>query len=526
MEIRKVLAVLWLVAIAIAVLFVFNYTPVAPIYGPVVTTQTQPTQPVTDDETNPTTIPQVAAPTTVKMIVLNQKAIDAAKSSAMYDQALTILLLLLGSAVLMFARKYTRPFVPRLVAGALGITGILFAIGFLAMNLVPSQEFPSLVALPAICAAAMGPVLALTGPSRKTLAMVDEAGEKITGLIQAREDGKKKIEQLEKDLSEEQAAHEQTFEELETAVGEKDSAVAEASSLKKDLEQVQARAAKAEFTSLAGAAETVLVQKQQEYQEALAVLKAFGDSAESAMATATRKRATAAGLQELAEKLTVEAKESARKILLLQYANDSSDKLRDAEDEAARARRVAGRANGVAYLSKLDAQAAERRAERILAAQQVVEVQTSELADARVAAEAESRRCEIVANAEIKFAEATRMSETAEAQLRQINRVVNLVKVGERDGVELYSPTLAMPQDDTIYIILKASGGSDSALHRTIEPGIVAADEIEVPKGRSITLEIVDVSSVNMTDAYRERHGLPAVLPPYGVGGESTALIN
>ncbi len=510
MEIRKVLATLWLISIAVVALFVFDYEPVTPFYGPV-TTQTQPT---TTTET-PAAVPQ--------MIVVNQKAIDAAKSSALYTQTLTALILLLGSAVLMFARKYERPFIPRLAAGVIGIAALGFSAGLLAMSLVPSQEFPAYIALPAICAAALGPVLALLAPGRQTIEMVGEAAGQINGLVAAQKEDKQRIKELEKDLGEEQSAHEKTFEELEAVTDERESAVSEVSSLKEDLELVQVRAAKAEFTSLAGSAQVVLAQKQCEYDEATDVLSRFD---ENTPAIAAGKRASVSELALLANRLSDVARESAQKVVVLQYVAPGSDELSSAEATAASDKKAAERAVGVAYLADLDAQAAERRAKRFAEAQRLAQDATAALEEARVDAVAEARRCEIVANAEIKFSEATRLSETAEAQIREAKRIISLVKVGETDGAELYSPTLSMPQTDTIHVVMKASGGSDSALHRTIEPGEETADAVEIPKRLNITLEVVDVSMVNMTDTYRQRHGLPAILPPYGVGDESIVTIN
>ena len=525
-EVRKVVSVLWLVAIIMASLFSFNYTPVTPIYGPAeVITQPQPstTPSTTSSQTQPAT-PEVVVPAPeVQIVLLNQKAIDAAKKSALYTQTLTALVLFLGSAVLMFARRYERPFVPRFIAFLIGIAALAFSAILIGMSWIPTENYPIFVAPLAICAAAAGPVFALLAPSRQTTGRVGEAAEKINELINSQKESQEAVEQLKKDLDAEQSAHKKTLEKLETAANEKEIIRSEVDSLKANLEQTEARAAKAEFTSLAGSAQTALAQKQREYDEAAAALSQLN---EYAAETAVEKRVSANEFARIAHTLASAAAKSHQTAVVLQYIDADGDEFHAAEATSHQDKEAADRALGVVYLADLDARAAELQATRLAEAKRLVEDAATALEEAKIDAAAEARRCEIVANAEIKFSEATRLNETAEVQLRQIHRIVNLVKVGERGGMELYSPTLAMPQTDTIHVVMRASGGSDSALHRTIEPGIVAADEVEIPKGRSIMLEVVDISMVNMSDTYRERHGLPAVLPPYGVGPEAVVIVN
>lgn len=230
MEIRKVFSVAWLIAVAIASLFLFNYKPVVPIYGPattqpvVIPTQPVPAMPETiPDDTNnasqvqPTGIPDKASAPEIQMVVRNQAEIDAAERSALYTQTFTALLLLLGSALLMLIRKYEKPFVPRLSASVVGIAAVAFSAILLWMDWVPSQNFPVYAALLAVIAAAAGPVLQLMAPDQKVLNKLATAEQDLSDAEEDLDEFEQEVEDLRNKIEEAETGSRITGESLTSA---------------------------------------------------------------------------------------------------------------------------------------------------------------------------------------------------------------------------------------------------------------------------------------------------------------------
>lgn len=136
MDIKKSVSILWLLAIAGAALFLFNPTPMPP---------TEPDM----------LMPDLPAPST--------------NTTALYTQVLVSITLLLGSAVLMLARKYEHQTPALIGAGIVGVCPLLLGIGLILFDWVPSETLSPSFGLVAIAAACAGPVLQLTAPDKKVL---------------------------------------------------------------------------------------------------------------------------------------------------------------------------------------------------------------------------------------------------------------------------------------------------------------------------------------------------------------------
>ena len=171
----------WLLAIALAGIFCFNYTPIAPVMGPA--------NPIVQPGVAPVAPLVLSAPD----VVLNQAAIDAAKSSALYTQVIAALILFLGSAVLMFVRHYKAEEM-KAVPVLMGAASLAIAAAMLGFGWVPSEVLPSAFALLAIAGAAAGPVLQLTAPDQKLLDELNESEEEIEGLEADLEAAEEEIE--------------------------------------------------------------------------------------------------------------------------------------------------------------------------------------------------------------------------------------------------------------------------------------------------------------------------------------------
>ena len=122
-------------------------------------------------------------------------------SPALYSQVIVSLVLILGSAVLMAARQYEKPFGPRLVAVVIGVTALLVAAGLIGFGWIPSEAFPAPVALLAICMAIAGPIAQLMAPNKVLLEQLEQSKEWIKDLKSGAEEFKRKISDLEDRLA-------------------------------------------------------------------------------------------------------------------------------------------------------------------------------------------------------------------------------------------------------------------------------------------------------------------------------------
>lgn len=270
MAIKKALSVFILAATAVVAMFCFNYTPVQPVYGPAVPTVAPtavPTQPIAPETVAPgaqtpgvTPTAPVAAPA---MVITNQAAIDAAKSSALYTQVLLALVLLLGSAFLMFARKYENPLPARLAAIGIAVAGLLFAAGLILMEWVPSESFPVSAGLLAITAAVAGPILQLMAPSEHLLAETAKTLKEVQAL-------KKDLGEAEEELDEFETEVEDLKGKLETSEATAKSSKESLAKAETDLQAAAAAQAVAEKTS----ADALEARQDAEAEAAAAVAEA------------------------------------------------------------------------------------------------------------------------------------------------------------------------------------------------------------------------------------------------------------
>ena len=170
---KKAIAVAWLLGIAFSAMFVFSYTPIEKNMGlderAITVQEAKFATPGVTDLTNQL---EGVAP---KLVVKNQKEIDVARSTAKYLQISVAFILLVGSALLILARKYEKRFASVLGAIVIGAGALFMAIGMILMDKVPSESLPTAFGLLAIMAAVAGPVLQLMAPDRNALSQLAKA---------------------------------------------------------------------------------------------------------------------------------------------------------------------------------------------------------------------------------------------------------------------------------------------------------------------------------------------------------------
>ena len=166
--------------------------PIAPVMVP----QVQTPDTVAPEVPIPGVVPVAPLVLSAPDVVLNQPIIDAAKNTALYTQILVALVLLLGSAGLVIARRYESPG-PKAIAVGMGAVSLIVAAVMFSQDWIPSEVLPSGLALLAIAAAAAGPVIQLTAPDQKVL---DELESATTEANELEEDLESAEEEIEKSL--------------------------------------------------------------------------------------------------------------------------------------------------------------------------------------------------------------------------------------------------------------------------------------------------------------------------------------
>ena len=395
MNIKKIASVALLTAIAIAGLFLFNYTPVTPVMGPATPVVAPAVIPVAPATVTPevATTPQAQTPDvvvpTVPHVVLNQAAIDAAMKSALYTQVLMALALILGSSVLMFVRHYEvaeMKAVPVLMgAGALAIAAVMFW-----QDWVPSEVLPPAFALLAIAGAAAGPVLQLTAPDEKVL---------------------EELQELEEDLD-------ASDKELQEAEGEIEKSLKAVEGLKTVLATAKAEA-KAAGDKVAGAERSVAEasDRAEVAERSAAEALEARHTAETARATAVAEATALRGHAERAEAHSADVQVRLNAFEERKVADQATADLAVAEATLAEAKQRATVLQG-------DLQVAETEQQRLQSAHQ------SAVSAADAAWDTVDEAAKTALTTEAKLAEASKSSEVA------AEAVANGVKILDADGLQ------------------------------------------------------------------------------------------